>query len=373
MSCYHPLFSVLCTYVDVNTGEIIKQNHIEQKVNTSLKNVDDYNIEFDEFCCRHPAQTFDLKDERIWFDKKNKRSLKIMKSEPIKLPCGRCIGCKLDYSREWANRCMLELDSSKENYFLTLTYDDRHLPYKEQIEPITGVKVSKPTLYPRHMQLFLKRLRKRFPDSTIRFFGCGEYGEKNHRPHYHLILFNCPLGDSMHYFKSFRGYQYFISDVINDLWTSTDLETDGESLGYHLITNVTWDTCAYVARYCLKKAKGDDYFKYASDNDVEKEFIRMSRRPGIGREYFERHKDKIYEVDQISEGFKSPIKPPKYYDRLFDVEHHFELEDIKNHRKDLMSFAHDPESDLNEFEYNRLLERTKQSVVGRLPRNFETL
>ena len=97
-------------------------------------------------------------------------------SNIVKLPCGRCMGCRLERARQWAMRCVHESFLYEKNCFLTLTYADDHLP-------------SDGSVNRRVLQLFLKRLRRAYPDAVIRYFGCGEYGEELGRPHYHLCIF----------------------------------------------------------------------------------------------------------------------------------------------------------------------------------------
>lgn len=80
----------------------------------------------------------------------------------VKLPCGRCIGCRLEYSRQWAVRLMHEAQLHTQNCFLTLTYRDADLPAR-------GV------LTKRHWQLFAKRLRK--AKGSFRFFIVGSMGK----------------------------------------------------------------------------------------------------------------------------------------------------------------------------------------------------
>ena len=96
--------------------------------------------------------------------------------EEIKLPCGQCIGCRLDRSRQWANRCMLELQYHDSAFFVTLTYDDFHVPKSYYADPETGEAYTSLTLCKRDFQLWMKRLRKKFSEDKIRFFACGEYG-----------------------------------------------------------------------------------------------------------------------------------------------------------------------------------------------------
>lgn len=274
-----------------------------------------------------------------------------------KIPCGHCIGCRMDKSREWANRCVLELPDHTESWFVTLTYNDEHLPYNSQENKVTHEVITRPTLVKSDVQLFLKRLRKRFADDTIRFFMCGEYGEKNHRPHYHLILFGAPLSSNLRYLTSKNGNAYFSSLDIEELW----------SYGFNYCTAVTWNTCAYVARYTLKKVNSAPFFK---DGIALPEFINMSRRPGIGFNFFEQNCDDIYSNDWIRKGFTNPIKPPKYYDRLYQATHLVEMLAIKERRREFAEFAEQlPATDLDEFTYRELQAFNKQQTAHtRLPR-----
>ena len=104
--------------------------------------------------------------------------------EYIEIPCGHCLGCRLAYSRMWADRCMGEATLHESNYFITLTYDDIHMPYsKDVIDFGTGEYIYK-TLSKRDCQLFMKRLRKNYQyDNKVRFYLAGEYGSQTARPH----------------------------------------------------------------------------------------------------------------------------------------------------------------------------------------------
>lgn len=259
-------------------------------------------------------------------------------SEKIELPCGQCAACRLEYSRQWAVRCSLEAEQWEYNYFVTLTYNDAHVPYNtfEYIDFYTGEVDSDfaLTLVPEDLQKFLKRLRinfKRkygFPSDNspgVRFFACGEYGSKNKRPHYHLCLFNCPLPDLEVEGHNFRGDVYYSSEFVNDSWS----DKNGDSIGFVTIGELNFDTCAYVARYMMKKHKGQtaDYYK---NHHIAPEFSRMSLKPGIARLYFDKNSGKIYEYDQIiitgSDGKAKRVRPPRYYDHLYDI---FSPEDLK--------------------------------------------
>ncbi|QCS36577.1 replication initiator protein [Capybara microvirus Cap3_SP_469] len=240
----------------------------------------------------------------------------------IEIPCGHCLECRLDYSRQWANRCMLEAQSYKHNYFVTLTYDDLHLPMNEYVD-VDGVLQLSPTLVKRDLQLFMKRLRKKFGDN-IRFYACGEYGSKTHRPHYHLILFNFNPNDLIFLKQNFQGDLYYTSPGLESCW----------KYGYSMIAEVNWNTCAYVARYIVKKQFGEnaDYKKF----NYEPEFTLMSRKPGIARDWYENHKDNLYDYDAIYIKDGIPVKPSKYFDRLYDIDYSAQMEEIKKVRLESM-------------------------------------
>lgn len=276
-------------------------------------------------------------------------------TEYLSIPCGRCIGCRLDYSRTWADRCMLEAEYHENNYFVTLTYDDDHLPEKRPGSPVHS-------LNKRDMQLFMKRLRKRFPDVKIRFFGCGEYGSKSMRPHYHLLLFGVPFEDLRLYKRDLdNNYLYFVSDTVSSLWP----------FGFHLITELTWETCAYTARYIVKKQKGigaEVYEKY----NYEPEFVLMSRKPGIAKQWFEDHKDIVFQSHYIpTKNGSKKIKSNKYFDNLFDIEYPEEMSYYKEKRKEVAEMNNKLKSNLTSLSYNDMLaseELTKEASIKSLKR-----
>lgn len=180
----------------------------------------------------------------------------------IPVPCRTCLGCRIDYSREWANRMCLEYSLTGKACFITLTYDNDHLPLTDR-----GIA----TLHKRDWQLFMKRLRKAFPQK-IRFFMCGEYGTRTLRPHYHAILFGVNLTDftDLEYLKrSEIGSFYYTSDKLTSLWSN----------GFTMIAECNFRTCAYVSRYTLKKHFGLSRRELAG---ALPEFTLSSRRPGIG-------------------------------------------------------------------------------------------
>lgn len=115
---------------------------------------------------------------------------------------------------------MLELQYHDSSYFVTLTYDDLHVPKSYYPDPETGEAHTSFTLCKRDFQLWMKRLRKKFSDDKIRFFACGEYGGQTKRPHYHVIVFGLHLNDLVKYKTVQEGdsyYTYYNSDSLQDI------------------------------------------------------------------------------------------------------------------------------------------------------------
>lgn len=235
------------------------------------------------------------------------------KWKQVQLPCGQCIGCRLAHSKMWAIRCVHESKMHFQNSYLTLTYNDDSVPWSS----VTGEQ----TLVKKHLQDFMKRLRFHLSkqDIEVRFFACGEYGETTHRPHYHVILFGYDFPDKYFHTISKDGNPYYISPTLEKIW----------SHGQCLVADVTYETCAYVARYVTKKVTGDA----AKDvyEGIQPEFVNMSRRPGIAKEWFDKYYKDVYPYDEvIIDGRK--LRPPRYYDEQFEKLNPERLEIIKDKR-----------------------------------------
>lgn len=183
-------------------------------------------------------------------------------------------------------RMMHEASLHECSVFLTLTYDDSHLP--------PGASLVKSD-----QQKFVKRLRKRFSDQRIRFFQCGEYGEQSFRPHYHGIYFNVDFHDKWPWSVR-NGYPVWRSGILEELWP----------YGLSEIGTVTFESAAYVARYVVKKVTGRRAVSHY--NGREPEYATMSRRPGIGADWFARYRSEVFPMDEvISRGRR--CKPPRRY------------------------------------------------------------
>lgn len=307
----------------------------------------------------------------------------------IEIPCGKCIGCRLEYSRQWANRCMLELQYHDSAYFVTLTYDDFHVPVSYYPDPETGEALPSLTLRKRDFQLFMKRLRKAHPDDNIRFFMSGEYGSETFRPHYHAIIFGLHLNDLKPYKRGPNGFTYYMSPSLQLVWsvppvckgsitplTSTLIQFYGsdifsaagrEPIGMAVLSEVTWETCAYTARYVMKKLSGAESELY-SDLSLEVPFSLMSRKPGIARQWYDEHPDyHDYEYINISTptgGRK--FRPPKYYDRLYDIECPEESAKLREVRRRQAKAARELKLSQTDLNYEQLLEVMESNLDARL-------
>ena len=240
----------------------------------------------------------------------------------LKLPCGRCIGCRLERSRQWSLRCINEASLYKDNAFVTLTYDDAHLPPGRSLQY-------------RDFQLFLKRLRKYY-GTNVRFYMCGEYGTQTQRPHYHACLFNLSISDKKLHSRSGDDYLYS-SLTLSKLWP----------YGHSLIGDVTSKSAAYCARYMMDKLKWDDKTNAAyanTDPDTGEvtyrtpEFSRMSLRPGIGAPWVAKFGSDVFNHDKhVYEG--KPSKPPRYYDILHKRTDPSSWAETKGRREDALVYS----------------------------------
>lgn len=207
---------------------------------------------------------------------------------PVKVPCGKCVACKLERSRQWAMRLLHEASCHASSLFVTLTYDDAHLPPGE-------------TLVKRDLQLFFKRLRKAC--GPCRYYAVGEYGSRTFRPHYHALLFGVDFADAVVFSRDDRGVCLLRSPELESIW----------GLGFAPFGEVTFESAAYCARYCLTK-------EAHSFPDRLPEFSIMSRRPGIGSLWSFLYGQEVYRHDScVVRGRAS--RPPRYYDdrhRLVD-------------------------------------------------------
>lgn len=315
-----------------------------------------------EMPCYHPLDAW--RSQSI--NKSGKRSL-VFKEENgypgtyLQVPCGQCIGCRLERSRQWALRCVHETTLHQDSAFITLTYNEENLP-------------EDGGLHKEHFQKFMKRFRKSVSPIKLRYFHCGEYGEENKRPHYHAIIWGYDFPDKKLHARTNNGDALYISDHLSRLWP----------FGFSTIGSVTFESSAYVARYIMKKVNNNNnaekvqfrgeektkaeikaYSRVHPDTGelflVEPEYVTMSRGHGIGQGWYEKYGEETYRDDYIVErGIK--MQPPKYYDKQYP-----DIEIIKTHRiRKAMLRAKD-----NTPERLRVRENCKIAQIRSLKRNLQ--
>lgn len=252
--------------------------------------------------CYHPMPAVRMLDGSVKFVSRSKKGV----DGSLELPCGQCIGCRLERSRQWAMRCLHESSLYQDNSFITLTYDESNLP-------------AGGSLNYSDFQRFMKRLRKN-SKRPVRFYMGGEYGESTLRPHFHACLFGFDFADKVYFRKSASGEKIYTSKFLESLWP----------FGLSSIGNVTFQSAAYIARYCVQKVTGDAADLHYScpefvdedgviRNSVVPEFNHMSLKPGIGAKWLEKYQTDVFPRDYVViNGVKT--KPPKYYDVLFERE-----------------------------------------------------
>lgn len=218
--------------------------------------------------------------------------------QKTEVPCGQCLGCRLERSRQWAMRCMHEAKLHEDNCFITLTYSDAYLSLLPQ------GRDGKASLDPRDFVLFMKRLRKAY-DHPIRFFHCGEYGEQTERPHHHALLFGHRFDDLQLQSGRRTDGQQGISPELERLW----------GYGHCYVGDCTFESASYVARYSMKKITGpgaDDHYQ-----GRQPPYLTMSRRPGIASNFFDKYNAEIYNRDSCLINGRE-VKPPKFYDNKLE-------------------------------------------------------
>lgn len=245
--------------------------------------------------CYRPIQAYQGLDGAVFFvERKGRDSYR-----SLLLPCGQCVGCRLERSRQWAMRCVHEASLHRRNSFITLTYDDVHCP-------------SDGSLRYEDFQKFMKRLRKAAA-VPVRFYMCGEYGETWRRPHFHSCLFGFDFPDKKP-IRLLSANRLFRSRMLESLWP----------YGFTTIGEVTFQSAAYVARYCMAKVTGQPAELHYSVVNVETgeiskrvpEFNHMSLKPGIGANWYAKFKSDCFpEGLTVVNGVK--VRTPKYYDRKY--------------------------------------------------------
>lgn len=246
--------------------------------------------------------------------------------ESIKVPCGYCYECIMQHSKEWSYRIMDEAGLYEKNCFITLTYNDENLQSKSLVKS--------------DYQKFLKRLRKKV--GKVRYFGCGEYGSKNMRPHFHFIIFGWCPDDLVKWCFDNKGTQLYRSAMLEKLW----------QFGFSTVGEVTEQSALYCSKYLQKM---QDY-----PFDFVKPFVTMSLKPGIGLGAFNAQSlksDKLYRNGKY-------IKLPRYY--LDQAEKSFgfveEVQEIRENRLTMAELMEKTPEELKEKQ-EKILKLFARKVV----------
>lgn len=182
---------------------------------------------------------------------------------------------------------------------------------------------------------FMKRLRRIAPD--VRFFHAGEYGGRYGRPHDHALLFGFDFDDRRALRKTPAGSTIDSSELLSKLWGH----------GYVSVGDATFESAAYLARYCLKKISGrlkdevsanglkpyERVTEFGEVVDVRPEYLTMSRQPGIGRSWFEKYWSDVYPHDYVVVRGGAKMPPPRYFDNLYAARSPLDMERIKCDRR----------------------------------------
>lgn len=247
--------------------------------------------------CYHPIHAWQKHSDGSLTWRETKASAK-----KIQLPCGRCIGCRKVKVREWATRCVHEASLHKKSCFVTLTYNDEHYT---------------PALEKEHLQMFLKRLRHR--KGKLRYFAAGEYGKKEQRPHWHILIFGQHFTD-LKRCKGSEGHELYQSNELDTIWGK----------GYTSVGEINYTTAGYVAKYAIKQTKGNtektkkiEKQRYERLDPTTGEIIQvpkergyMSLKPGLGEAWIQKHWRDVYVTrDGIVQTGGRLIPAPTFYDR----------------------------------------------------------
>lgn len=211
---------------------------------------------------------------------------------------------------------MHEASLHERNSFITLTYNDENLP-------------KGGTLDKRDYVLFMKRLRKHTGPNRVRFYMCGEYGETTWRPHYHACIFGWEPDDKKYHTTTSQEHKVYTSDTLDRIWAK----------GHTLTADVTFQSAAYVARYCMQKRTGPNAKEWYTRNGIEllPEYNDMSRGgrtgKGLAAEWLDKYHTDIYNHGALMINGKE-TQPPKYYDNLYKEINPERLAEIKLEREE---------------------------------------
>ena len=322
----------------------------------------------------------------------------------MEVPCGQCWSCRLARSREWAIRLVKEATNWPEDkrIFITLTYNNENLPKDGSLQLEDYQNFMKALRYHFSSVIPAENGKEKRIYPKIKYFHCGEYGQvcKNcgtsyvmhpesksnkkytgcdnwvkglGRPHYHAIIYGISF-DDMEVFKRTKANEIiYKSDTLNELWGK----------GFCSIGEVTFESCAYVARYIMKKITGDQaqghYVKQVGiDEDtgevlttpIKPEYITMSRNPAIGKEWCQKYLTDIAKNDAVllsRKGQTFETRPPRYFMKQLQKTDEVAYEQVKTKRREQKAQLRKDNTD----ERSVVKERIKKIQTKNLERHFE--
>lgn len=264
--------------------------------------------------------------------------------EYVPIPCGRCVGCLTDRARSWTVRILHESSLYEKNCFITLTFDDKFLPPNGSL--VAGGK---------DFRLFMRRLRKALKavGQKVRFFHCGEYGDLLKRPHHHAVLFGFDFPDKVAMGGSGKNI-FYSSEILRSLWP----------YGFSSVGELTEASAAYVAGYVVKKVLGAGSRRHY-DGKVP-EYVSMSRKPGIASDWIRLYGSDVYPDDFVVLKSGLKLRPPRFYDSVFDRDNPSDFSVIKSRRIDRCKISVD-----NTIDRLKVREEVSKLKLKRKERNFE--
>lgn len=252
--------------------------------------------------------------------------------QEMEVGCGSCLGCRVDHRLMWSIRIVHEAAMHEYNFgnsWATLTYRDPSACTTKQYKNGHHID-SHGQLIPSHVSKFIRSLRDANKDHKIRYFYCGEYGDENQRPHYHVCLFNHSFNDQ-YLWKDDEGLYTYESKELNSHWP----------WGFTTVAPLNYRTASYTAGYSLKKITGERAFDHYLRCDehgqvywLQPEFIRMSTGrkfpAGLGASFYEKYTSDIFPSDTSPiPGHGTSQYVPRYYQNILANQNPEVLEQIK--------------------------------------------
>ncbi len=311
--------------------------------------------------CYKPLQGYkDITTGGLVFDKKNA-------VQEMEVACGQCLGCRVDYSLMWSIRIIHEASMHEYkhgNSWATLTYRDPEVCTEQQYKD--GHHIDRQgQLRPSHVSKFVRSLRKGNSDHKIRYFYCGEYGDVNQRPHYHICIFNHSFHDQ-YLWRDDEGVYTYTSEELQRHWP----------WGFTTVAPLTLDNAAYTAGYVFKKITGkratEHYLRCDSDGVaywLQPEYVRMStgrgKPSGIGAGFYAKYSSDIFPADTSPiPGYGERQLVPRYYQNILAEQNPKMLDEVKALRQEFIT-AHAADFTPERLRDKYICEKAKQSRMTR--------